>query len=76
MSVPLTNLNCCLGRPASFSLDRPHAGCPAHFDAFHSIGGGNYIKSRVDLNGNIISCDIHETDLSRLVDGIRRRYGG
>jgi len=76
MSVPIVNLNCCLGPAARVSPDRPHAGFPAHYDVFHSIGGGTSIKSRVDVNGNVISSDIHETDFSRLVENIRRRYSG
>ena len=75
MTIPIGNVNQVLGPAARVSFDRAHGPWPDHHDVFHSIGGGNYIKSRVDRDGQVLSSELHEDSVARLVKNIRSRYG-
>lgn len=74
MTISINSMNDMLGRPSRGTFDTAHGPWPDHIDTFHSLGGNVYLKSRVDRNGNVLSCDLHEDSMDRLVRAIRSRY--
>lgn len=78
MTISINTMNDMLGRPVSGmgGYDSPHGPWPAHIDTFHDLGGG-YLKSRVGLDGSLLSCDYLQGSMrpwERLRDSIAERY--